>query len=240
MINSNSVPQISMIIDVIIPALNEEQAIGKVLDEIPKELVRNIIVCDNGSTDGTAEKARSKGAIVVTSSRKGYGSACLAGMNWIACLPSNDQPDMIVFLDGDYSDFPQEMEMLIQPILRGESQMVIGSRALGQRESGAMMPQQIFGNWLATSLIRIIYRYRFTDLGPFRAITWSTLKDLGMNDPDFGWTVEMQVRAAKKGIPCSEIPVNYRRRTGKSKVSGTLKGSFLAGQKILWTIFKLL
>lgn len=224
----------------IIPALNEEDAIGKVLDEIPKALVRNIIVCDNGSTDRTAEKARSKGAVVVSSPRRGYGSACLTGMAWLSNLPLNEQPDIVVFLDGDYSDYPCEMERLIQPILLGESQMVIGSRALGQRECGSMMPQQIFGNWLATSLIRHIYRYNFTDLGPFRAIKWTDLKELGMTDPDFGWTVEMQVRAAKKGLLCCEVPVNYRRRTGKSKVSGTLKGSFLAGQKILWTIFKLL
>lgn len=229
-----------MIIDVIIPALNEEDAIGKVLDEIPKSLVRNVIVCDNGSTDQTADKAQSKGSIVLSSPRRGYGSACLTGIHWISDLPLQDQPDIVVFLDGDYSDYPEEMVGLIQPILRGESQMVIGSRALGQRESGSMMPQQIFGNWLATTLIRQIYGYHFTDLGPFRAITWSALKDLGMTDPDFGWTVEMQVRAAKKGLICSEVPVNYRRRTGKSKVSGTLKGSFLAGQKILWTIFKLL
>jgi glycosyltransferase involved in cell wall biosynthesis len=229
-----------MIIDVIIPALNEEDAIGKVLDEIPKSLVRNVIVCDNGSTDQTAVKALSKGSVVLSSPRRGYGSACLTGMDWISQLPLQIQPDIVVFLDGDYSDYPAEMVGLIQPILRGKSQMVIGSRALGQRESGSMMPQQIFGNWLATTLIRQIYGYHFTDLGPFRAITWSALKDLGMTDPDFGWTVEMQVRAAKKGLLCSEVPVNYRRRTGKSKVSGTLKGSFLAGQKILWTIFKLL
>lgn len=228
------------IIDVIIPAFNEEQAIGAVIRDIPVELVRHILVCDNGSTDATAKIAGRHGAIVVSAPQKGYGAACLAGMEWIGRLDPMDQPDIVVFLDGDHSDYPEEMPRLVSPIVEGRSDLVIGSRALGVRETGAMLPQQIFGNWLATTLIRLIYRYQFTDLGPFRAIRWTILKGLGMKDRDFGWTVEMQVRAAKAGIPCSEVPVSYRKRIGISKVSGTVKGTFLAGYKILWTIFKLL
>ncbi len=208
--------------------------------DIPKEWVREIIVCDNASTDTTALRARQAGAIVVHQARKGYGSACLAGMAYITQKPAEEQPDVVVFIDGDYSDYPGELPALIQPIIEDDQEMVIGSRALGERQQGAMQPQQIFGNWLATNLIRLLYRYEFTDLGPFRAIRWPALQALQMSDPDFGWTVEMQVKAAKSGLRCTEVPVRYKRRVGVSKVSGTIRGTFLAGYKILWTIFKLL
>lgn len=227
------------VVDVIIPAFNEEKSIGLVLADIPRDLVREVIVCNNASTDRTACAAREGGATVVEQPRKGYGSACLAGMAYIRRRPEAEQPDIVVFVDGDYSDYPQEMPDLIRPIMEDGVDMVIGSRALGHREQGAMMPQQIFGNWLATTLIRLIYNYHFTDLGPFRAIKWQKLLDLRMEDPDFGWTVEMQVKAAKYGFRTAEVPVQYRRRVGVSKVSGTIKGTILAGYKILWTIFKL-
>jgi len=226
------------VIDVIIPAYNEEASIGMVLGDIPKSIVRNIIVCDNASTDNTAARAKEAGAIVVLQPRKGYGSACLKGMEYIR--QSGNAPDIVVFLDGDYSDHPEEIEDLIQPILERDVDLVIGSRALGDMETGAMMPQQVFGNWLATNLIKLFYRYEFTDLGPFRAIKYDRLLDLEMADPDFGWTVEMQVKAAKLRLKCEEVAVTYRRRVGISKVSGTIRGTVLAGHKILWTIFKLL
>ncbi|PHI21583.1 UDP-glucose--dolichyl-phosphate glucosyltransferase [Lewinellaceae bacterium SD302] len=228
------------VIDVIIPAFNEEESIGLVVTEIPRELTREIIVCNNNSQDRTAEVARAAGATVVDEQRAGYGSACLAGMAHILAKPTNKQPDIVVFLDGDHSDYPEQMAELIAPIINQDADLVIGSRATGDLEKGAMQPQQIFGNWLATTLIRILYKYEFTDLGPFRAVKWPVLRDLGMNDPDFGWTVEMQVRAAKAGLHCVEVPMRYRRRIGTSKISGTVKGTFLAGHKILWTIFKLL
>lgn len=227
------------IIDVIIPAFNEEKSIGLVLADIPNELVREVIVCNNNSTDQTAEVARKAGATVVDQPRPGYGSACLQGMAYIQAKPAAAHPDIIVFLDGDYSDHPEEMPELIRPILEADADLVIGSRALGDMESGAMMPQQIFGNWLATNLIRLFYNYHFTDLGPFRAIRWEKLLALDMQDPDFGWTVEMQVKAAKYKLKSVEVPVRYRKRVGVSKVSGTIRGTILAGHKILWTIFKL-
>lgn len=227
-------------IDVIIPAFNEEESIGKVLEEIPQDLVQEVIVCNNGSTDRTAEVARSAGATVLTEMRKGYGSACLTGIRYLQARPQPEQPDVVVFLDGDYSDYPQQMYEVVRPIVEGKADLVIGSRALGSLEKGAMQPQQIFGNWLATTLIRLFYRYEFTDLGPFRAVRWPALLDLQMEDPDFGWTVEMQVKAAKHKLSCTEVPVSYRRRVGVSKVSGTVRGTILAGHKILWTIFKLL
>ena len=227
------------IIDVIIPAYDEEKSIGFVLRDIPANVVRQIIVCNNASKDATAEVARQHGAIVVDEPRKGYGSACLKGMEYIWDLEKSKQPDIVVFMDADYSDYPEELPDLVRPILEEDFDMVIGSRALGDLESGAMQVQQIFGNWLATNLIRLFYGYHFTGLGPFRSVKWEKLKDLGMEDPDFGWTVEMQIRAAKAGWKCTEVPVSYRRRVGVSKVSGTIKGTFLAGYKILWTIFKL-
>ena len=228
------------VIDVVIPAFNEENAVGKVVEEIPKTLVREIVVCNNASTDNTAEMAKRAGATVVEQAMPGYGNACLAGIAHLKDKPADEQPDLVVFLDADYSDYPEEMESLVRPIVEEGFDLVIGSRALGQMERGAMEPQQIFGNWLATNLIRLFYRYEFTDLGPFRAIRWQKLLELEMQDRTYGWTVEMQVKAAKQRLKCTEVPVRYRKRIGKSKVSGTLRGTILAGHKILWTIFKLI
>jgi glycosyltransferase involved in cell wall biosynthesis len=217
-------------IAVIIPALNEEQSVGKVIAAIPR-WVDDIIVADNGSTDKTAEVARAHGARVVSEPRRGYGSACLTA---IAAL---DNPDVVVFLDGDFSDYPEEMARLVDPVVSGEADLVIGSRVLGRREPGALTPQARFGNWLACTLIRLIWKVGYTDLGPFRAIRASTLLGLGMRDPDYGWTVEMQIKAARDGVRVQEVPVSYRRRIGKSKVAGTFKGVLGAGAKILLTIF---
>mgnify|MGYP005625345139 FL=1 len=219
-------------IDVVIPAFNEEQAIGYVLEALPAELVRRVVVVDNGSTDDTATEAARRGATVVAEPRRGYGQACLSGM---AAL---DRPDIVVFLDGDFSDYPEELPALVAPILAGEAEMVIGSRVLGKRERGALQPQQRFGNGLATWLIRRLFNVSFTDLGPFRAILHATLLQLEMEDRDFGWTVEMQVKAARMGVRAAEVPVRYRRRVGSSKISGTLSGTVRAGYKILWTIFR--
>ncbi len=228
------------VIDVIIPAYNEEQSIGNVLRDIPKDLVRDILVCNNASTDSTAMVASENGAIVLDQPQKGYGSACLKGIEYLKARKAEDQPDIVVFLDGDYSDHPEEMIKVVQPIIEQNMDMVIGSRSTGDMENGAMMPQQIFGNWLATNLIRLFYKYDFTDLGPFRAIRYDKLIEIDMKDPDFGWTVEMQVKAAKFKLKCTEVAVTYRKRIGVSKVSGTIRGTILAGHKILWTIFKLL
>ncbi|MFT5167834.1 MAG: glycosyltransferase involved in cell wall biosynthesis [Saprospiraceae bacterium] len=228
------------VIDVIIPAYNEEHSIGNVVRDIPKDLVRDILVCNNASTDNTATVASENGAIVLDQPQKGYGSACLKGIEYLKAKKPSEQPDIVIFLDGDYSDHPEEMPLLVRPIVEDHIDMVIGSRAIGDLETGAMMPQQIFGNWLATNLIRLFYRYHFTDLGPFRAIRYDKLIEIDMKDPDFGWTVEMQVKAAKYKLKCTEVPVTYRKRIGISKVSGTLRGTVLAGHKILWTIFKLL
>ncbi|MEO1437728.1 MAG: glycosyltransferase family 2 protein [Bacteroidota bacterium] len=227
-------------IDVIIPAFNEENAVDKVVAELPRDLIREIIVCNNGSTDRTAEVARESGATVLDEPQKGYGHACLKGIEYLNNKPAEDQPDIVVFLDADYSDYPEESRKLVEPILEEDADLVIGSRALGNLERGSMTPQQVFGNWLATNLIRLFYNYHFTDLGPFRAIKWQKLIELDMVDKTYGWTVEMQVKAAKMKFKCCEIPVTYRKRIGKSKVSGTVKGTILAGHKILWTIFKLL
>jgi glycosyltransferase involved in cell wall biosynthesis len=226
------------IIDVIIPAYNEEKSIGFVVDGIPKELVRDIIVCNNNSKDKTGEVAAAHGALVVFQPLQGYGNACLKGMDYVAHNPI--KPDIIVFLDADYSDHPEEMPKVIAPITEGVADMVIGSRALGNRERGAMTPQQVFGNWLATWLIRLFFNYRFTDLGPFRAIRYDKLLQINMIDKNYGWTVEMQVKAAKLGLRCTEVPVTYRRRIGVSKVSGTVKGTIMAGYKIILTIFRYL
>lgn len=225
-----------MKVDVIIPAFNEEDSIEKVILEIPIDLVREIIVCDNNSTDGTSKRAKDAGATVLFEGAQGYGNACLKGMTYIA--EKQDPPDVIVFIDGDYSDYPEEMRQLLAPIQHKEADLVIGSRALGNMERGSMTPQQIFGNWLATSLLKIFYGYKFTDLGPFRAIRYQKLLELNMQDKTYGWTVEMQIKAAKNKFVCTEVPVNYRRRIGVSKVSGTVKGTILAGHKILWTLFK--
>ena len=226
-------------IKVIIPAFNEENAVGNVISEIPKELVNEIIVVNNASTDLTEIEAKKGGATVLNEPTKGYGRACLKGLDYLASL-TDEKIDIVVFLDADYSDYPQEMPNLIQPILERDVDLVIGTRSQGKREKGSMTPQQIFGNWLATSLIKLFYRANFTDLGPFRAIKYDSLKEIDMQDQTYGWTVEMQLKAAKKGLKFVEVPVNYRVRVGKSKVSGTVKGTIMAGYKIIWTIFKYL
>jgi glycosyltransferase involved in cell wall biosynthesis len=224
------------IIDVVMPAFNEAKSIALVLNEIPRELVRHIVVCDNNSTDETSAVARAHGATVVFQPLRGYGNACLKALDWIH--QQKVLPDLIVFLDSDYSDHPEEMFEIVKPLIINDFDLVIGSRALGNRERGAMQPQQIFGNWLATTLIRWFYGYRFTDLGPFRAVRYDALQKIGMQDTTFGWTVEMQVKAAKLKLRCTEVPVQYRRRIGISKISGTVKGTIMAGYKIILTIFK--
>lgn len=225
-------------IRVIIPAFNEQNAVGLVVEEIPKDWVTEVIVVDNGSHDDTFEQAKSKGATALREERRGYGQACLKGMDHIAA--SETKPDIVVFLDGDHSDFPEQLPELVQPILEEKADMVIGSRALGKKERGSMTIQQIFGNWLATTMIRWFYGVRFTDLGPFRAIRYNKLLEIEMKDTNYGWTVEMQLKAAKLGLKSVEVPVNYRQRIGVSKVSGTLKGTIMAGYKIIFTIFKYL
>ncbi len=223
------------IIDVIIPAYNEEKSIPKVIAEIPK-FVRHIVVANNNSTDQTGKVAEASGAKVVFEAQKGYGKACLTAMDWIK--KQEIQPDIVVFLDGDYSDYPEEMKDLVQPILDEKADMVIGSRALGQRESGSMTLPQVFGNWLATTMMKYMQGAKFSDLGPFRAIIWRKLLDLKMIDQNFGWTIEMQIKAHKGGLRYTEVPVNYRKRIGVSKVSGTVKGVIGAGYKIIFTIFR--
>ncbi len=223
---------------VIIPAFNEQNAVCNVISEIPKELVKGVIVVNNGSTDNTVEKAKSCGATVLDEPRKGYGYACLKGIDYLRDKARNK--DLVVFIDADYSDYPEEITKLIMPIIANEADLVIGSRALGEKRRGSMTPQQIFGNWLATSLLHLFYKVKFTDLGPFRAIRFNNLLELGMKDKTYGWTVEMQLKAAKHHLKCVEVPVNYRKRIGKSKVSRTVKGTLMAGYKILWTIFKYL
>ncbi len=219
---------------VIIPALNEEHAIGKVIDEIP-DVVSEVIVADNNSKDRTSEVAKKHGATVVFQPEPGYGNACLKALASIA--ERSDRPEIIVFLDGDHSDYPEELPLLIEPIVEDDVDLVIGSRKLGNSEPGSLTPQQIFGNWLATFLLKLIYGYRFTDLGPFRAIKYDALLKLKMEDRNYGWTVEMQIKAAKFGMKTYEVPVSYRNRIGQSKVSGTLKGSVMAGFKIIKTLF---
>lgn|SRR5574343_55407 len=225
-----------MTVDVIIPAYNEERSIGKVVHDLPKDLIREVVVVNNNSTDNTVQVALEAGAHVVTENKRGYGAACLKGIDYI--LKKQLPPDVILFIDGDYSDFPQEAKLVLKPILEDRADLVIGSRNLGENEKGSMTIPQRFGNWLSTRLIKWIYGMTFTDLGPFRAIRTEKLIALGMQDKTYGWTVEMQVKAAKMRYNCVEVPVSYRKRIGKSKVSGTVKGAFLAGYKILWTIFK--
>ena len=219
---------------VIIPALNEAKSIALVLRDLP-DLVDEVVVVDNKSTDGTADEAEKAGATVLFEAQKGYGYACLKG---IAYLAQKAKPkDIVVFLDGDYSDYPEELEQLIDPILKNEALFSLGTRVTPQLEKKALTPQQRFGNALATQLMKLFYGSRFTDLGPFRAIEWQTLERLKMSDKTYGWTVEMQLKVLKKNIPYAEIPVRYRPRIGVSKVSGTLRGTLMAGYKILLWIF---
>ncbi|MFC5193792.1 glycosyltransferase family 2 protein [Bizionia hallyeonensis] len=222
-------------IKVIIPAYNEADSIPLVIGDIPA-LVNEIIVVSNNSTDATIENARNAGATVLSESRKGYGYACLKGMAYVA--EQNEKPDIIVFLDGDYSDYPEELTKIIQPILDNKVDFVIGARVKTLREKGSMTIPQIFGNWLATTLMRFMFKSKFTDLGPFRAIKYKQLLALNMQDKTYGWTVEMQLKVLKQKISYTEIPVNYRNRIGVSKVSGTVKGAVFAGFKILGWIFK--
>ncbi|WP_339925672.1 glycosyltransferase family 2 protein [uncultured Cyclobacterium sp.] len=224
-----------MLIDVIIPAFNEANAIGKVIADIP-DFVRNIIVVNNNSKDDTKKVGLKAGAIVLDEPQKGYGKACLKGLSYLEQMDM--PPELVVFLDADYSDYPEEMEKLIQPILHEDMDMVIGSRAKGSRENGSMTVPQVFGNWLATKLMSRLFEAEFSDLGPFRAIRWDKLQALNMQDVDYGWTIEMQIKAVKSGLSYTEVPVNYRKRIGVSKVSGTVKGVFGAGYKILYTIWK--
>jgi glycosyltransferase involved in cell wall biosynthesis len=223
-------------IRVIIPAFNEAKSIGHVIGDIPEALVNEVIVVNNASKDETVLRAEQAGATVLDEPRKGYGRACLKGIDYLKQM--DNPPDILVFLDADYSDSPDEMDRLVQPIIEDDVDLVIGSRALGKREKGAMQPQQIFGNWLATRLIQLFYGVVFTDLGPFRAIKYKKLLQLNMQDKTFGWTVEMQVKAAKQGLATAEVPVSYKERIGVSKISGTLSGTVKAGYKILYTIFK--
>jgi len=222
-------------IKVIIPAYNEEDAIAKVLAEIPNS-VSEIIVVDNNSTDTTSATAKKAGATVLFENKKGYGFACLRGLEHVA--NQEIKPDIVVFLDGDYSDYPEELTKIIAPILNNEADFVLGARVKDFRETGSMTPQQIFGNWLACFLMKLFFNSKFTDLGPFRAIKYATLQEISMEDKTYGWTVEMQVKAAKMKLKCLEVAVNYKVRIGVSKVSGTIKGVIFAGYKILWTIFK--
>lgn len=223
------------IIDVLIPAYNEQNSVKKVINEIP-ELVRHIVVVNNNSNDDTKINAQQAGAIVIDEPQQGYGKACLTGIRYIDEFDS--APDILVFLDADYSDYPEQLLDLVKPIITEGYDMVIGSRAKGKRQSGSMTPPQLFGNWLSTSLMRWIYKTNYSDLGPFRAIKWKKLLLLNMEDQTFGWTIEMQIKAAKMGYKTTEVPVDYRQRIGVSKISGTVKGVFGAGYKILWTIWK--
>lgn len=225
----------SSIIRVIIPAFNEQDSIALVINDIPK-FVREIIVVSNNSTDNTIINAQQAGATVLEESRKGYGYACLKGMEYVASF--QDTTDIIVFLDGDYSDYPEQLIELVAPIIDDDLDMVIGARISRLRESGSMTTPQIFGNWLATSLMKLLFNSRFTDLGPFRAIKYNKLLELQMQDKTYGWTVEMQLKALKKKFTYTEVPMKYRNRIGVSKVSGTVKGAIFAGVKILTWIFK--
>jgi glycosyltransferase involved in cell wall biosynthesis len=223
------------VIKVIIPAFNEANSIASVINEIPSS-VREIVVVNNNSTDDTVKNAATAGATVLTENQKGYGYACLKGMEYIA--EQSKKTDIIVFIDGDYSDYPEELDKIVAPILDDNIDFVIGSRVKRLREEGSMTPQQIFGNWLATFLMRMFFGAKFTDLGPFRAIKYDKLMLLEMEDKTYGWTVEMQLKALKKKLAYTEVPVRYKRRIGVSKVSGTVKGSIFAGVKILSWIFK--
>ena len=227
------------VIKVIIPAYNEEASIANVILDIPS-VVQEVIVVSNNSTDNTEQYAKNAGATVLKEPQKGYGYACLKGMEYIAKQSQNieKKPDIIVFLDGDYSDYPEQLIELIAPIEKQGLDFVIGARVKRLREQGSMTPQQVFGNWLATFLMKLFFNARFTDLGPFRAIKYDKLLGLKMEDKTYGWTVEMQLKALKQKLSYTEIPMKYRNRIGVSKVSGTVKGSVMAGVKILCWIFK--
>ncbi len=224
------------LIDVIIPAWNEKDSIARVIADIPKDFVNEIVVVDNNSSDATSQVARRAGATVLTEKRQGYGYACLLGMDYLKSKP--EPPDILVFLDGDYSDYPEETPDVVRPIIEDDYDMVIGSRLRGRREKGAMLFHQVFGNWLSTRLLRLLYGVEFTDLGPFRAVKFPKLLELNMEEKKYGWTVEMQLKAAKHGLKTCEVPVRYRKRIGTSKVSGTIRGTVGAGYKILATLFK--
>jgi glycosyltransferase involved in cell wall biosynthesis len=217
-------------ITVIIPALNEEKSIGQVIHDLPASIDR-IIVCDNGSTDQTTDIASATGATVVFESERGYGAACLKAIESV-----NADTDILLFIDGDYSDYPEEAEKILIPIIEGGYDMVIGSRMITYDQHKALPPVSAFGNWLTGRLIKLFWGIRFTDIGPFRGIRYEAYKSLGMRDRNFGWTTEMQVKAVKAGLKCLEVPVSYRQRIGTSKVSGTIKGSIRAGIKFLWII----
>lgn len=222
-------------IALIIPAHNEEKSIGQVLAEVPA-LVSETVVVDNHSSDRTGEVARNAGATVLQEPRKGYGYACLKGIEYLA--KKSKPPEIVVFMDGDYSDYPEELPQVVAPILENGMDLVIGARNKELREAGSMTPQQVFGNWLATALMKVLFGSRFTDLGPFRAITFKALQALEMEDKTYGWTVEMQLKALRQKLAYTEVPVRYKKRIGVSKVSGTVKGSIFAGVKILGWIFK--
>ena len=223
------------IIKVIIPAYNEAESIAKVIQDIPK-IVNEIVVVNNNSTDKTEENAKKAGATVLTEIRKGYGYACLKGLEYLT--NQSPQPDIVVFLDGDYSDYPEEITKVIAPIIVHDIDLVIGARVNHLREAHSMTPQQVFGNWLATSLMRLFFNAKFSDLGPFRAIKYKKLLNLQMVDTTYGWTVEMQLKALRHKLTYTEVPVSYKKRIGVSKVSGTIKGTIFAGAKIISWILK--
>ncbi len=222
-------------IDVVIPAFNEEDSIGLVLADFPSGLVRRVVVADNNSRDATAARAAAAGAEVVAAPVQGYGSACLAALDH---LRRTGAPDVVVFLDADHSDHPEQMGRVVGPILDGAADVVIGSRVLGEAEAGALLPQARWGNRFACLLIRLLYGHRYTDLGPFRAASWPAFESLGMRDPNFGWTAELQVKALRRGLRVVEAPVSYRRRVGVSKITGTVSGTIRAGWKIIATILR--
>lgn len=222
-------------IAVIIPALNEEKTLPKTLGDIPGQIVDEVVVIDNGSTDRTPVIAREWGATVLFESKKGYGSPCLKGIEYL----KDRNPDMVVFVDGNYSDYPDEIDRLVSPIVNEGYDLVLGSRVMGQCEKGALRLPVYFGNLLATTLIKLLYRFKYTDLGPFRAVKFDKLLELGMHD-NLGWTIEMQVKAVKKKFKIKEVPVSYRKGSGRSKFTGNIKGIIVVGYRIIWTVFKYL
>lgn len=220
-------------VTVIIPALNEEKSVGAVLRAIPHLLIDEVIVVDNGSSDRTAEVAKSGGARVVSEPQRGYGAACLRGIAEIGA-----DCEVVVFIDADFSDFPEDLEILLEPLRDGRADMVIGTRTTSRESRSALTPQQRYGNWLATTLVVLFFGHRYTDLGPFRAIRRHSLESLAMSDRGYGWTIEMQIKAVRRNLRIAEVPVRYRIRIGRSKISGTLKGTILAGGKIIYTILR--